>query len=504
MTLLPSGDCAHRAPWIARPAAESQNRSIPNECRELDPLGADRWITCDCCPIAPRGPLISGTTTTLPDVGVAAHLVPDVELALLGVLPDGQRLGAPVQATPSSPSGSTVSMSLPPGIAKQVRQAGSAVLRDEEWTPFARLLVTDDLSAPAADDVVLGKLEPFGGREAGLRRHDALTAGDRGSYAGAHVVLLRRLPLGDERHRLEVGRAGTGRLLLLVPSGPGTDRDVPPAVLVKAADALAAGSSSVSVRVVPISWRDPASDRAVVARLAQWLGADSVDYLDPDGDDEWGAQWRRTLSALDGVDGELDVDPETASYLRAWRPARSARGLVLMFTGLSGSGKSTVARAVAERVKAAGRTVTLLDGDVVRTFLSAGLGFDRQSRERNVERIGFVAAEVARHGGVAICAPIAPYRSSREVVRSLARQHGDFVLVHVSTPLEECERRDVKGLYAKARAGLITEFTGISDPYETPDDPDLALDTSTMPTSEAVRRVMDLLTRGGWLPAGPS
>ncbi|HET8615438.1 MAG TPA: adenylyl-sulfate kinase [Actinomycetales bacterium] len=407
-------------------------------------------------------------------------------------------------------------MSLPRDVADDVRAAGAAVLRDEEFTPFARITVVDDEPSagdaeqadgrPQAADVALpvhGRVEPLRPREAGLRRADVLTAGDCGAYADATVVLLRRLPVGEEARswRRQVG-AGA-RLLVLVPSGPVGTADVPPAVLASAADAMADGSPSTVVKVVPLSWRDPVSDRAVAALLARWLGSTDLHYLDPDGDDEPAVRWRRLIATLDGPDRpEPDPDDaETLQHLRRWRPAPADRGLVVMFTGLSGSGKSTVARALAEHVRDAGRTVTLLDGDVVRTFLSAGLGFDRESRERNVERIGFVAAEVARHGGVAICAPIAPYRVSRQRVRELVQQHGDFLLVHVSTPLEECERRDLKGLYAKARAGLITEFTGISDPYETPEDADVVIDTSAVSTSEAVRQVTERLSTGGWLPA---
>lgn len=436
--------------------------------------------------------------------------MPDAELALLGVLPDGQLLGGPVSGPTPAGHASTVTLALPPDRADVVR-TGAAVLRDEEWTPFARLV---DVVPDSDAETVRGQLRPLGGREAGFRRHQALTVADAGAHGGARLVVLRRLPVGPERARLHELAASDSPLVLVVPTGDNGPDDVPAPVLARAADAIAAAGRATQVRTAPLSWRDPASDRSLVRLLAAWLGTTDVDYLDPHADDDAAALWDATLHALDAPDGldatdDLDatdsaaaqpVDEAAFAELRRWRPARDRRGLVLMFTGLSGSGKSTVARAVAERVREAGRTVTLLDGDVVRTFLSAGLGFDRQSRERNVERIGFVAAEVARHGGVAICAPIAPYRSGRATVRSLAAQHGDFVLVHVSTPLEECERRDLKGLYAKARAGLISEFTGISDPYETPDDADLAIDTATMTTHEAVRRVTDHLTAGGWLP----
>ncbi|MFC4911014.1 adenylyl-sulfate kinase [Actinomadura gamaensis] len=192
--------------------------------------------------------------------------------------------------------------------------------------------------------------------------------------------------------------------------------------------------------------------------------------------------------------------PAVAAELAVARPPKHERGLTVFFTGLSGSGKSTVARGLSDAiVERGGRTVTLLDGDVVRRLLSAGLTFSRGDRDLNIRRIGFVAAEITRHGGIAVCAPIAPYAATRAEVRRMVEAAGDFVLVHVSTPLEECERRDRKGLYAKARAGLIPEFTGVSDPYEEPADADLTLDTSKLTPDEAVARVVDLLTAGGWL-----
>lgn len=192
--------------------------------------------------------------------------------------------------------------------------------------------------------------------------------------------------------------------------------------------------------------------------------------------------------------------PAVAAELAVARPPKHERGLTVFFTGLSGSGKSTVARGLADAlVERGGRTVSLLDGDVVRRLLSAGLTFSKADRDLNIRRIGYVAAEVTRHGGVAICAPIAPYAATRAEVRRMVSAVGDFVLVHVSTPLEECERRDRKGLYAKARAGQIPEFTGISDPYEEPADADLSLDTSRLSPDEAVRHVLDLLVAGGWI-----
>jgi len=194
--------------------------------------------------------------------------------------------------------------------------------------------------------------------------------------------------------------------------------------------------------------------------------------------------------------------PAVARELRRARPPRAERGFVLFLTGLSGSGKSTIARDLRDALAERGdRKVSLLDGDLVRQVLSAGLTFSRADRDLNIVRIGFVAAEIARHGGIAICAPIAPYAEARARVREMVSEVGDFLLIHVATPLEVCEARDRKGLYARARAGLIDQFTGISDPYEEPTDADLTIDTSTMTRGQATSAVLGLLTAGGWLSA---
>jgi sulfate adenylyltransferase len=194
--------------------------------------------------------------------------------------------------------------------------------------------------------------------------------------------------------------------------------------------------------------------------------------------------------------------PEVAVHsLTADRQAaQPGRGLMVLFTGLSGSGKSTVARALVGRLLEDGdRPVTLLDGDVVRRHLSSELGFSRQDRDTNVRRIGWVGAQVAKHGGIAVCAPIAPYDATRRDVRATVEAVGTFVLVHVATPLDVCEARDRKGLYARARSGAISEFTGISDPYEPPADADVVLDTSELGVDEAAASVLDYLTAAGLL-----
>ncbi len=178
--------------------------------------------------------------------------------------------------------------------------------------------------------------------------------------------------------------------------------------------------------------------------------------------------------------------------------ARKERGAVLWFTGLSGAGKSTLAEAVAPRLLAEGKKVESLDGDVVRTHLSKGLGFSREDRETNVSRIAFVAHLLQRNGVFALVSAISPYRVTRDSARQLIG--ADFVEIHVAPPLEECIRRDVKGLYAKAIAGDIKEFTGISDPYEAPTSPELVLDTSQMSIAEGVERVITRLRELGFLP----
>lgn len=192
--------------------------------------------------------------------------------------------------------------------------------------------------------------------------------------------------------------------------------------------------------------------------------------------------------------------PEVEAILRQRFPLRSQRGFTVFFTGLSGAGKSTIAQALQSSiVELTGRPVTMLDGDEVRKNLSAGLGFSQADRSTNVLRIAYVAAEVARHGGISICAPIAPYAQDRERARAMVEEHGDFIEVHVSTSLDVCEARDPKGLYAQARAGTVKAFTGISDPYEVPTDPDIRLDGSTLTPIELAAHILTEMHRRGLL-----
>ncbi|MGH3871383.1 MAG: adenylyl-sulfate kinase [Pseudonocardiaceae bacterium] len=175
-----------------------------------------------------------------------------------------------------------------------------------------------------------------------------------------------------------------------------------------------------------------------------------------------------------------------------------SRGVTVWLTGLSGAGKTTIADAVAGRLRAVGREVEILDGDELRRSLSAGLGFSREDRDTHVRRVGFVAELLARHGVVALVPVIAPYAATRDEVRSQHDAHGTgYLEVHVATPLAECRRRDVKGLYARAAAGELTGLTGVDDPYEDPDKPDLRLDTTGLDLPTTTHRILTLLTQRG-------
>lgn len=212
-----------------------------------------------------------------------------------------------------------------------------------------------------------------------------------------------------------------------------------------------------------------------------------------------GTELRRRLS--EGLPiPEWFTFPEVAKELRRTHKPRSQQGFTIFMTGLSGSGKSTIANALMVKLlEIGGRPVTLLDGDIVRKNLSSELGFSREHRDLNIRRIGFVAAEITKNGGIALCAPIAPYDATRRAVREDVEVGGGFILTHIATDLDTCESRDRKGLYAKARAGIVKEFTGISDPYEAPTDAEIVLDTAKLSVAESVQEILLYLEKEGYL-----
>ena len=226
-----------------------------------------------------------------------------------------------------------------------------------------------------------------------------------------------------------------------------------------------------------------------VQEKAQYYPANEV----PEGGtvlDISGTELRRRLR--EGLDiPEWFSFPEVVTELRRTSPPRSKQGFTVFFTGLSGSGKSTIANALMVKLmEMGGRPVTLLDGDVVRKHLSSELGFSKEHRDINIKRIGYVASEITKNGGIAICAPIAPYTATRRAVREMIEAFGAFIEVHVATTVEECERRDRKGLYKLAREGKIKEFTGISDPYEMPENPELRVETENVDVDNCAHQVL--------------
>ena len=222
---------------------------------------------------------------------------------------------------------------------------------------------------------------------------------------------------------------------------------------------------------------------------------------DVDGKYISGTQLRERLSDGRNIP-EWFTFPEVAEELRRTYPPRSDQGFTVFFTGLPSSGKSTVANVLLVKLREMGeRQVTLLDGDIVRRNLSSELGFSKEHRDLNIRRIGFVASEITKNGGIAICAPIAPYDAVRKEVRGMIESGGGFNLVHVDTPVEVCEERDRKGLYAKARAGIIEDFTGISDPYEEPEDAEVVLDTVELGPEECAQEVLLHLEKEGFIGA---
>jgi sulfate adenylyltransferase len=501
---------------------------------------------------------LSADITGLPAWTLDEGQLGDLELLLSGALAPLRGFMSPVEvdsvtAEGRLPDGTAwpvpVTFEVPASAIKP--DATRLLLQDPEGTPLAVLEITDRL--PVLPDLVRlgGPVTAYRPAEHGPFRHLRRTPAEvRAEFAGAPVLAyVTNAPLhchqiGQLRHAASQLKA---RLLLLPMLAGPAEIVIRPDALVRTVQA-AARNLPPGTQVIPVPLRPyhaPAQDelalRAIVAAAygATHLLADKPVEPTQPGEDtsrpgpvipvlspgDWAydpvAEVWRPLSLIEAgtertdlASGELEdmldhgvevpawfTPPAVAQELRRARPPRSERGLVIFLTGLSGSGKSTLARALRDALSERGeRTVSLLDGDLVRSLLSAGLTFSRADRDLNIARIGFVATEIARHGGIAICAPIAPYAQARQEVRRAVQEVGDFLLIHVATPAEVCEARDRKGLYAKARAGLIDHFTGVSDPYEEPDDADLVIDTSMVTRQEALDAVLHLLTDGGWLP----
>ncbi len=434
----------------------------------------------------------------VPSILVEGAALDLVELALCAVLPiDG--FSGPDEGSGLLP----IALPIPGACADAVRAAMRVVLEDAEGVPVAVVAVTQTWANPSDADagrlLAAGAISPLQPLTHGAFRRLRLSPDEVCSAAGSvpAVVLAVSDPLTAAAVSGAVALADGAPVLVLALVGSGR-RPYPDEVgLVQALRASVADLPKGSL-VVPVPLprlADATADAALVDALVVAYGG-TAQTIGTDRRPEAPA----TLDAL-VTSGDAFAAP-VLEILRALRPPPDRRGLVLLFSGLSGSGKSTVAKGVEEALlESSGRTLTFLDGDVVRRNLSRGLGFSRADRDANVRRIGFVGAEVARHGGIAICAPIAPYASTRAAVRAMVEGAGGaFVLIHVATPLEVCEARDRKGLYALARAGKIPEFTGISDPYEVPQDADIRIDTSVQDVGSAVDVVLDELRTKGYVP----
>jgi sulfate adenylyltransferase len=276
-------------------------------------------------------------------------------------------------------------------------------------------------------------------------------------------------------------------------AGPGDDSDGKPFYgPYDAQDMMKEYAEELDITMVPFQLMVYVEDRAEYMPIDQTTEDMKVLNIS-------GTEFRRRLQ--EGLEiPDWFSYPKVVDELRQSYPARHKQGITIFFTGLSGSGKSTIANALLVKLLEIGdRPVTLLDGDHIRKHLSSELGFSKEHRDLNILRIGFVASEICKNGGIAICAPIAPYTATRRKVRDLNASVGGFLEVHVATPIEVCEQRDRKGLYAKARAGIIKEFTGISDPYEEPENPEVRIDTVELSPDLAAHRIIVKLESMGFI-----
>ena len=413
------------------------------------------------------------------------------------------------------------------------------VLTDLEGAPVAAIDVTEAWPTRDGFSGVAGAVRRVGDGGRGpfyrLRRSPAEVRALLPPGRVLGVVADRPLHRPQLAQIAQAARTLAAHLLILIPVGDTGPDGLPPEVLVRTVFAARDRMPPATLVAVPLTRRgDEIRDALSRARVAAAYGVThllstgemlsggglrvlvprELAYDSRDGQWRWRddipPRHRRLALKPEEIEDLLDrgfplpewhTPPAVAKELARARPPRRHRGLVVFFTGLSGSGKSTIARGVADALRESGdRSITLLDGDVVRRELSAGLGFSKADRDMNVRRIGWVAAEIARHRGLALCCPIAPYAAARATARTMARAAGaGFLLVHVATPLAVCELRDRKGLYAKARAGQLTGMTGIDDPYEEPTDADLVLDASQMTAEEAVQAVLQHLVETGWV-----
>lgn len=276
-------------------------------------------------------------------------------------------------------------------------------------------------------------------------------------------------------------------------AGPGNNRAGKPFYgPYDAQELVAKHRDELGIEMVPFQEMVYVEDRAEYAPVDQVQPGETVLNIS-------GTEVRRRLAEGAEIPPWFSY-PEVVAELRRTYPPRHRQGFTVFFTGLSGSGKSTIANALMVKLlETGGRRVTMLDGDLVRKHLSSELGFSREHRDLNIRRIGYVASEITKHGGIAICAPIAPYAQTRREVREMVSAGGGFIEVYVATPIEVCEQRDRKGLYAKARAGIIKEFTGVSDPYEEPEQPELVVDTRELSADQAAQDILLHLEKLGYL-----
>jgi sulfate adenylyltransferase len=382
-------------------------------------------------------------------------------------------------------------LQVPSATARAALGRGGLLLADPDGTPLARLAVDAAGGEPGQLVHLAGALTPLQPAEHPPFRRLRLTSplavpGEPGGAPGGTPLVVAAFsaePVPAQLARALVS-ARSGRLVLLaVLEGAASPGDA--AGLVEALESAAAEVPGAAVRLLVV----PTAEAGAPARAGDRSALHGILL------DRLGADTLLDFSAAPPAVPAAGAEDAAGPPGRGPAPGRP-RGVVVLFTGLSGSGKSTLARELAERLRGEDdRHTVLLDGDDVRTLLSSGLGFSRADRELNVRRIGWVASLVADAGGIALCAPIAPFDSSRREVRAMAAARSGFLLVHVSTPLDVCEGRDRKGLYAKARAGLIPDFTGISSPYEDPGDADVVLDMAQTGVADGVGQLLAAVRR---------